>query len=37
VTDGERVAVLAFNSDRVVEVAPAVPWTNGVLVPSSVR
>ena len=37
VRTGERVAVLAFNSDRFAELLLAVPWADGVLVPLSVR
>src|SRR6266581_4666950 len=31
VGDGERVGVLALNSDRFAELLLAVPWANGVL------
>ena len=34
---GERVAVLAMNSDRYVELLYAVAWCGGVLVPLNVR
>jgi acyl-CoA synthetase (AMP-forming)/AMP-acid ligase II len=37
VTDGERVAVLALNSDRYFEYFYAVPWAGGVFVPINIR
>jgi acyl-CoA synthetase (AMP-forming)/AMP-acid ligase II len=37
VSDGERVGILALNSDRVGELLLAVPWANGVLVPVNAR
>jgi acyl-CoA synthetase (AMP-forming)/AMP-acid ligase II len=37
VRDGERVAILARNSDRFAELLLAVPWANGVLNPVSLR
>jgi acyl-CoA synthetase (AMP-forming)/AMP-acid ligase II len=33
VRDGERVGILALNSDRYAELLLAVPWANGVLTP----
>jgi acyl-CoA synthetase (AMP-forming)/AMP-acid ligase II len=37
VRDGERVGVLARNSDRYAELLHAVPWANGVLNPVNAR
>lgn len=37
VTEGDRVAVLAANSDRYVELYLAVPWAGGVIVPLNSR
>jgi acyl-CoA synthetase (AMP-forming)/AMP-acid ligase II len=37
VRDGERVGILALNSDRFAELLLAVPWANGVLSPINVR
>jgi acyl-CoA synthetase (AMP-forming)/AMP-acid ligase II len=37
VRDGERVGVLAPNSDRYAELLLAVPWANGVLNPLNAR
>ncbi|NKB60080.1 MAG: long-chain-fatty-acid--CoA ligase [Alphaproteobacteria bacterium] len=37
VGDGERVAVLALNSDRYFEYFYAVPWAGGVFVPVNIR
>jgi acyl-CoA synthetase (AMP-forming)/AMP-acid ligase II len=37
VRDGERVGILAGNSDRFAELLLAVPWANGVLHPVNVR
>jgi acyl-CoA synthetase (AMP-forming)/AMP-acid ligase II len=37
VTDGERVAILALNSDRYGELLNAVPWADGVLNPVNTR
>ena len=37
ITDGERVAVLALNSDRYFEYFYAVPWAGGVFVPINIR
>jgi acyl-CoA synthetase (AMP-forming)/AMP-acid ligase II len=37
VRDGERVGILAPNSDRFVEYLLAVPWANGVLNPVNIR
>jgi acyl-CoA synthetase (AMP-forming)/AMP-acid ligase II len=37
VRDGERVGILARNSDRFAELLLAVPWANGVLRPVNVR
>jgi len=37
VTAGERVAVLALNSDRYYEYFYAVPWAGGVFVPINIR
>jgi acyl-CoA synthetase (AMP-forming)/AMP-acid ligase II len=37
VRDGERVGILALNSDRYAELLLAVPWANGVLIPVNVR
>ena len=37
VTDGERVGILAGNSDRYLELLSAVPWANGVLNPLNAR
>jgi acyl-CoA synthetase (AMP-forming)/AMP-acid ligase II len=37
VHDGERVAILARNSDRFAELLLAVPWANGVLNPVNIR
>jgi acyl-CoA synthetase (AMP-forming)/AMP-acid ligase II len=37
VRDGERVGILARNSDRFAELLLAVPWANGVLHPINVR
>ncbi len=34
---GERVAILALNSDRYLEYFAAVPWAGGVLVPLNIR
>lgn len=34
---GDRVAVLALNSDRYYEAFFAIPWANGVLVPMNTR
>jgi long-chain acyl-CoA synthetase len=34
---GDRVAVLAMNSDRYVELLYAVPWAGGVIVPLNIR
>jgi acyl-CoA synthetase (AMP-forming)/AMP-acid ligase II len=34
---GERVAILALNSDRYLEYFVAVPWAGGVLVPLNIR
>ncbi|GLQ07490.1 long-chain-fatty-acid--CoA ligase [Sneathiella chinensis] len=35
--DGERVAILALNSDRYLEFYYAVPWAGGVFVPVNTR
>jgi acyl-CoA synthetase (AMP-forming)/AMP-acid ligase II len=35
--EGDRVGVLALNSDRFAEVLMAVPWAGGVLTPFSIR
>ncbi|WP_283135090.1 long-chain-fatty-acid--CoA ligase [Rhizohabitans arisaemae] len=37
VADGERVGVLALNSDRFAEILLAVPWTGGVVNPVNIR
>lgn len=37
VREGERVGILAFNSDRYAELLLAVPWANGVLNPVNIR
>lgn len=37
VRDGERVAILALNSDRYAELLLAVPWANGVATALNVR
>lgn len=37
VGDGERVAILALNSDRYFEYFYAVPWAGGVFVPINIR
>lgn len=37
VQDGVRVAVLAMNSDRFVELFFATPWAGGVIVPLNIR
>lgn len=37
VTDGQRVAILALNSDRYFEYFYAVPWAGGVFVPINIR
>jgi acyl-CoA synthetase (AMP-forming)/AMP-acid ligase II len=37
VGDGDRVAMLALNSDRYSEYLLAVPWANAVLNPVNVR
>ncbi|HEY1826399.1 MAG TPA: long-chain-fatty-acid--CoA ligase [Acidimicrobiales bacterium] len=37
VEDGDRVGVLALNSDRYIEVLLAVPWAGGVLMPLNTR
>ncbi len=37
ITGGERVAVLALNSDRYYEYFYAVPWAGGVFVPINIR
>jgi acyl-CoA synthetase (AMP-forming)/AMP-acid ligase II len=37
VADGERVGILALNSDRYVELLAAVPWANGILNPLNIR
>ncbi|MQA88592.1 MAG: AMP-binding protein [Streptosporangiales bacterium] len=37
VRDGERVGVLALNSDRYAEYLLAVPWADGVLNPINLR
>jgi acyl-CoA synthetase (AMP-forming)/AMP-acid ligase II len=37
VSDGERVAVLALNSDLYAELLFAVPWANGMLNPVNIR
>jgi len=37
VCDGDRVAMLAFNSDRYGEYLLAVPWANAVLNPVNIR
>ena len=37
ITDGQRVAVLALNSDRYFEYFYAVPWAGGVFVPVNIR
>ena len=37
VSDGERVAILALNSDRYYEYFYAVPWAGGVFVPVNIR
>lgn len=37
VRDGERVGILALNSDRFAEFLLAVPWANGVLNPVNIR
>ena len=37
ISDGERVAVLAMNSDRYYEYFYAVPWAGGVFVPINIR
>ncbi|MGW0593421.1 long-chain-fatty-acid--CoA ligase [Streptosporangium sp. NPDC002607] len=37
VADGERVGVLALNSDRFAEILLAVPWAGGVLNPINIR
>jgi acyl-CoA synthetase (AMP-forming)/AMP-acid ligase II len=37
VHDGERVGILALNSDRYAELLLAVPWANGVVNPVNIR
>lgn len=37
VVDGERVGILAHNSDRYLEALLAVPWANGVINPVNFR
>ena len=37
VRDGERVAIVALNSDRYLEYYYAVPWAGGVVVPLNIR
>ena len=37
VSSGERVGILASNSDRYAELLLAVPWSGGVLNPLNVR
>jgi len=37
ITDGQRVAILAHNSDRYLEFYYAVPWAGGVFVPVNTR
>lgn len=37
ITDGERVAILAHNSDRYLEFYYSVPWAGGVFVPVNTR
>src|SRR5436853_4064914 len=37
VASGERVGILALNSDRYAELLLAVPWADGVLLPVNVR
>jgi acyl-CoA synthetase (AMP-forming)/AMP-acid ligase II len=37
VETGDRVAILALNSDRYLEYFVAVPWAGGVLVPLNIR
>ena len=37
VGDGERVAILAMNSDRYLELFFAVPWAGGALAPLNIR
>ncbi len=37
ITDGERVAILAHNSDRYLEFYYATPWAGGVFVPVNTR
>ena len=35
--DGERVAIVALNSDRYLEYYYAVPWAGGIVVPVNIR
>ncbi len=37
VTPGDRIAILALNSDRYLEYFAAVPWAGAVLVPLNIR
>lgn len=37
VSPGDRVAILALNSDRYLETYLAVPWAGGVIVPMNIR
>ena len=37
VTDGDRVNIMALNSDRYAELLLAVPWAGGVLMPLNTR
>ncbi len=37
ITDDERVAILALNSDRYYEYFYAVPWAGGIFVPINIR
>jgi acyl-CoA synthetase (AMP-forming)/AMP-acid ligase II len=37
VTDGQRVGIMALNSDRYAELLLAVPWAGGVLMPLNTR
>jgi acyl-CoA synthetase (AMP-forming)/AMP-acid ligase II len=37
VSEGERVAILALNSDRYAELLFAVPWANGIFTPVNIR
>ena len=35
--DGGRVAILALNSDRYLEINYAVPWAGGIIIPLNTR